>query len=231
MNGDSLDFKEAWAKLRAQGYVVLNDSDPLFGCEKLHEGLCQAYFNNEVLAPERPDVTPSDRDRARDVVDYSWRGTELFLEESATISITTAPGLVGNHLHGVEREYERVWALKDTMFEGFIRTILTLVPPELRYAESSLALNLFRTYNDVVTGPHRDGARFVAVYVVGKVGEGAETTLHPADRPDEVALRMTLEPGQMVFFDDERFLHDVSPLTGHGRRRDAIVGMVYYPPA
>jgi hypothetical protein len=74
-------------------------------------------------------------------------------------------------------------------------------------------------------------AQFVVIYVVDKVGGGAESTLHRFNDPDDVVLRTTLHPGDLLIFRDQAFLHSASPLiaTGTtGARRDAVVCTVDY---
>jgi hypothetical protein len=72
----------------------------------------------------------------------------------------------------------------------------------------------------------------VLIYVVDKVGDGAETTLHAVDDPDRIIHRVTLAPGDLIVFRDAAVLHNASPLVsppGTVAHRDAVVCTVNYP--
>lgn len=74
-------------------------------------------------------------------------------------------------------------------------------------------------------GAHRDGVDFVAVTLVDRVGiKGGETRVFEAAGPN--GLRFTLlEPWTTVFLDDERVIHEstpIQPLEEHGHR-DTLV--------
>jgi hypothetical protein len=124
-----------------------------------------------------------------------------------------------------------------------VGTFLSLVPVESRQSEGTFGVNLFRTFTQVVTKPHCDHERFVILYVLDRVGEGAESYLYrPGDVPEDVPEAGTLtgnpvlwdqlDPGQILIFDDEQFFHGATPLiappgavTG---RRDVVVCTVDY---
>ena len=64
--------------------------------------------------------------------------------------------------------------------------LLQLVPPKRRQPDGTFGVNLFRTFTNVVTTPHRDNEEFVIIYVLDRVGEGAETYLYtPADATED----------------------------------------------
>ena len=99
-------------------------------------------------------------------------------------------------------------------------------------------MNLFRTFTNVVTKPHHDNEEFIILYVLDRIGEGAETYLYaPADVTDggeikgEPVLRQQLNPGDIIIFEDKLFKHGATPLIdppGGIARRDALVCTVDY---
>jgi hypothetical protein len=123
--------------------------------------------------------------------------------------------------------------LDDPQAKEFIEKLLRLIPPSRRRSEGTFGINLFRTYTNVVTKPHRDHEEFIFIYVLNRVGEGAETRLYPpgsvTDDGQVIAapiLKQQLQPGDMIVFDDERVMHDASPLEnppGGQAMRDALV--------
>ena len=94
-------------------------------------------------------------------------------------------------------------------------------------------MNLFRTFTNVVTKPHHDNEQFIIIYVLDRIGEGAETYFYaPADVTDDgeikapPILRQQLNPGDIIIFEDERFKHGATPLInppGGTARRDALI--------
>jgi hypothetical protein len=54
-------------------------------------------------------------------------------------------------------------------------TFLTLIPPDRRQSKGTFDVNLFRTYTNVVTTPHREDEEFTFIYVLNRVGDGAQT--------------------------------------------------------
>ncbi|MGD0245837.1 MAG: 2OG-Fe dioxygenase family protein, partial [Streptosporangiaceae bacterium] len=138
-----------------------------------------------------------------------------------------------------QREHARVELLKDPEAEKLVRAFLDLVPPSRRQPTGTFGVNLFRTFTNVVTNPHHDNEEFIIIYVVDRVGDGAETYLY---RPEDVAedgqpiaepvLRQQLNPGDIIIFDDKRFKHGATPLVnpvGGQAHRDALVCTVDYP--
>ncbi|PXY35036.1 hypothetical protein BAY59_06095 [Prauserella coralliicola] len=211
-------------KLSTDGYVVLSESEFGFSAEdRAH--LHRAFFHSGVLRRYEKDL-PVDRERARDVVRFEWAGTELRLSEHDTITIENR----GERPEA--REYGRVEVLADGLFETWIRKALALLPEHWRDPRGTFGVNLFRTFTNVVTKPHQDGERFIFIYVVDKVGHGAETWLYgPGEDDHEPIFRGTLSPGDLMVFEDARFRHTVTPLEnppGGAARRDALVCTVNY---
>lgn len=218
-------FDGIWADLVRQGYALTNDE--AIGLPwKFRANFGQTYFNDLVLEDD-PGGKPPGRKRARDVIRYQWHDDGLHVREHEKITIMDRDGRPG------EREHSRVELLKDPQGEGLIRALLSLVPPYQRQPDGTFGVNLFRTVKDVVTSPHRDYEQFCVIYVLDRIGGGAETQLYkPDDVPDqgepaaEPVLRHQLNPGEIIIFDDERFKHSATQLEappGGTARRDVVV--------
>jgi 2OG-Fe dioxygenase len=201
----------ARATLDGQGYALTSDREiglPV----KFRENFVQTYFVEGIIRHDDGDQ-PEDRQRARDVIKYEWRGEDLRLEEFDKITITDRADIRG------PREHSRVWLLKDPQAEELIRTFLSLVPPERRQSQGTFGVNLFRTFSDVVTKPHHDDEEFIFLYVLDRIGEGAESYLY---RPDDVSpegkptakpvFRHQLDPGEILVFEDKAFKHGATNL-------------------
>lgn len=195
--------------------------DPAF-----RKHLLNHYFEGGKLEPESYNVYPPDRERARDVVRYYWNGDDLRLEEHDTAAID------GRSYSALKRNYPRIEVLADAAFKHWLEAFLALVPPKLRRPFGTVGINLFRTHADVVSGPHQDDEEFCLVYVVDKHGGGAETSLYEPGA-SEPFYTHTLAPGELVIFDDRRFLHSASPLEkaadGSAPHRDVVVCTVNRP--
>jgi hypothetical protein len=222
---------DTWSDLIGKGYAITSD-EALGLPEKFRTNFGQTYFNDHVLEDD-PDGKPPGRKRARDVIRYQWHEDGLHVQEHETITITDRDGRPG------QREHRRVEFLKDQQAEELIRALLRLVPPKQRQTVGTFGMNLFRTVGDVVTTPHRDDEQFCLIYILDRVGGGAETHLyHPDDVTDEgkptaePVLRHQLDPGDIVIFDDKRFKHSATKLeapSGETARRDALVCTVDHP--
>jgi hypothetical protein len=220
-----------WATLSCQGYALTDDQEiglPV----NFRENFVQKYFNSAIIRHDDGD-RPADRQRARDVIKYERRDAGTHLEEYDKITITDRAGIPG------WRERPRVRLLEDPQAVELVNIFLRLVPPGRRRPVGTFSVNLFRTFTDVVTKPHRDEEEFVFLYVLDRRGEGAETYLY---RPDDVTpdgmptaepvLRRQLNPGEILIFDDARFKHGPTPLQASSdgtAMRDALVCTVDYP--
>lgn len=220
----------AQADLRSQGYALTNDRT--IGLPAGHrESFAQRYYNSGKLHHDPGDF-PVDRERARDVIRYSWSDGALGLKEHDRITITDRARIKG------KREHSRVLLLEDPEAEQLISMLLQLVPPERRQADGTFGVNLFRTYTNVVTTPHRDDEEFVILYVLDRIGDGAETSLYyAADVAEDGEVvgkpvcTQQLNPGDIFVFDDKAFRHDTTPLIsppGGSARRDVLVCTVDY---
>lgn len=216
-------LRRAWSELRTQGYTVVTDID-LGMPPGFREHLAKQYFSSEVLEADIPEIH-QDRDRARDVIRYGWTGGHVELAEHDTVELSNRSGFSG------KRSHARVEILRDGAMREWVSAVLSLVPEEQRQECGTFGVNLFRTRKKVVSGPHKDDEEFCVVYVVDKQGGGAQTQLHDP-QTHEVVEKVTLEPGDLIIFRDELYLHNVTPLEpvdGKETWRDAVVCTVNYP--
>jgi hypothetical protein len=214
-----------WASLRDQGYALTNDKSIGLPA-KFRENFEQTYFNDRTLRHDEGDW-PIDRKRARDVIEYEWHDGDLGLREHECITLTDRAGIKG------KREHTRVKLLSDPEAERLVRTFLEFVPPERRQARSTFGVNLFRTFTNVVTKPHHDDEEYIILYVINRIGDGAESYLYkPSDvsaegKPiGEPILTRQLNPGDILIFEDKRFKHgatDLEPTADGIAMRDALV--------
>jgi hypothetical protein len=216
---------EIWSALKHRGYAVTNDQS--IGLpEKFRPNFCGTYFNDWTLQHDEGDW-PVDRKRARDVIRYQWHNGRLSLRRHDTITITDRADIPG------KREHARVELLDDPQARDLIGALLQLVAPGRRQADGTFGVNLFRTFTNVVTKPHHDNEEFIILYVLDRIGEGAETYLYaPADVTDggeikaDPLLRQQLNPGDILIFEDKLFKHGATPLIdppGGIARRDVLV--------
>jgi hypothetical protein len=219
-----------WKSLSACGYA-LTDDESIGLPQKFRENFAPTYFNDQVLRHDDGDL-PADRKRARDVIRYWWHDGELELDEFETITITNRASIPG------KRDHARVRLLDDPQAAELVRAFLRLVPPERRQTDGTFGVNLFRTFTDVVTAPHHDNEEFIILYIVNRIGEGAETYLYPdGDVPDDgddttgPVLRRQLNPGELIIFEDSQFKHGATPLEpppGGTAMRDVVVCTIDY---
>jgi hypothetical protein len=223
-------LERVWDALNRRGYAVTNDR--AIGLpDQFRENFRGSYFNDATLRRDEGD-RPSDRRRARDVIRYQWRDGGLKMLEHETITITDRGDMAG------KRDHRRVWLLEDSRGEALVRALLALVPHSQRLPDGTFGVNLFRTFTDVATNPHRDLEKFCVFYVLNRMGGGAETYLYQDDATAERArprtkpvLRHQLDPGEIIIFDDERFKHGATPLEappGGAAMRDALICTVDY---
>ncbi|MFI6026433.1 2OG-Fe dioxygenase family protein [Amycolatopsis magusensis] len=193
--------------------------------DSLRQTIHREYFRSGVLQNYPGDI-PADRERARDVVRYDWCGDEVELREHDCVAIDKR-----GDWSAQRREFERVPLLESPEFRHWITAAVSLVPTRRRQQRGTFGINLFRTHTDVVTRPHQDQEEFIFVYVVDKVGTGAETILFDVET-DAVMRQETLGPGDLLVFEDSRFRHGTTPIvppaTG-AARRDALVCTINFP--
>jgi 2OG-Fe dioxygenase len=220
-----------WAALEDPGYLVTSVRDVGLP-EKICENLAEAYFTEALLRHDEGDW-PVDRLRARDVVRYQWHDDDkVSLWEHDTITITNRAEIPG------KRDHSRIEILEDPQAEELICALLGLIPPGKRQPEGTFGVNLFRTFTNVVTKPHHDNEEYIIIYVLNRIGGGAESYLY---RPEDVldtgepiqdpVFRYQLGPGEILIFADKRFKHGATPLEaqpGGQAMRDALVCTVDY---
>jgi 2-oxoglutarate-Fe(II)-dependent dioxygenase family protein len=189
------------------------------------ERLAETYFNDSVLRSDVPDL-PVDRKRARDVIYYERDGSRLHLSENEDILIKNRGDIPG------ERRHSRVLLLQDDYARAWVTACLSLIPAVSRRDRGTFGVNLFRTYTNVVTRPHKDNEEFIIIYVLKKIGSGAKSYLYSSDNPEKRIFFETLQPGEILIFKDSDFLHGATPLkppAGQSAQRDALVCTVDYP--
>lgn len=227
---DATALDLARKQLDTDGYAVVRDSD-LGLPAGIRDHIHRTYFNAEHLRRYEFDI-PSDRERARDVIRYTWTDGRLDMAEHDTVAIE------GRGDQPFRREFDRVELLADHRFCDWIAIALALVPTGRRHEQGTFGVNLFRTFTNVVTKPHHDNEEFIILYVVDRIGEGAVTHLYNLDDVDNEGqvtgapvLEQQLNPGDIMIFEDRRYKHDASPLIsrlGASAMRDAVVCTVDY---
>lgn len=209
-NGNEPGLGHVWAALADQGYALTSE-DEIGLPDNFREYFLKTYFTDTHIRHDPGDY-PKDRKRARDVIQYWWdgNGEDPRLEEYHTTALTDRAGIPG------KREHSRVRLLDDAQTEDFVRAVLKLVPRDRRQPTGTFGVNLFRTFTDVVTKPHHDDEELIILYVLDRKGEGAETYLYDLPSKGESVrgpvLRRQLNPGEIIIFDDARFLHGATPL-------------------
>jgi hypothetical protein len=217
------EFIRIWEELAKRDFAITSDR-ALVLSDDTRQHICGTYFTDKVLEGDHPAVH-RDRDRARDVIRYGWRGDRLSVREHDVVSIKNRSGFAGT------RTPSRTLLLDDPLMTAWLEAAISLVPPHLRQEDGTFGVNFLRTRTNVVSGAHQDDEEFVLIYVADKRGTGAETTLHAIDDVDRVLLRHTLEPGELIIFRDAAVLHNASPLInppGETAQRDALVCTVNY---
>jgi hypothetical protein len=220
----TVEIERIRENLLIHGYATADDTMLGFPAD-FRDKLTWAYFNDEVLHSDIPDI-PVDRKRARDVIYYEWHNSRQHLSEYEHITIKNRGNIPG------ERKHSRVLLLEDDYARNFIQACLSLIPTGRRHDRGTFGVNLFRTFTQVVTRPHQDNEEYIIIYVVGKIGTGAESYLYRADDPDKLVFSAALHPGEMLIFKDDLFLHGATPLVppdGQRAQRDALVCTVDYP--
>jgi hypothetical protein len=153
-----------------------------------------------------PDPRGPGKMHARDVVAHDLTG----VTECGSIAFRNADGTVTD-------DYSRMPLL--TWADDMVRGLLELIPPEMRPTRGRVSADYFRYSSGPGAGAHQD--RFgdmVIIYVLARTGTGAESFLTGLGGAD--VFRRVLEPGEVLVFRDELFLHGVTALDG---RRDVLI--------
>lgn len=216
--------------VRVRGYAVLPAAGLAEAC-----GVPRGAF--EALQPGWDDLPPDDylKDGGR----YRSRRHSCFVADGA--SLAQAP----HRAHWQSQDYNALHGGMHRWFEPIAPA--TIAQPAWRPLLSTLAgwcsalkgarpwyveAHQFRIDTGdgigrpTPEGAHRDGVDFVAVVLVGRSGiSGGETRVFQADGPDGQRFTL-LEPWSLLFLDDERVIHESTPIqpsgdgTGH---RDTLV--------
>jgi hypothetical protein len=208
--------------LEVDGYAVVTDAALGIDAED-RMAISRKYFEDTALEADLVTVH-ADRRRSRDVLRYVREDARIELSENPTVTIVNRSG------HEGARTPLRVETLNEPTLQLFVRRMLDFVPQDRRSRSGTFGINFFQTRTNVVSKPHRDDEDFCIIYVVDIRGSDAETQLRKIDDPDEIHFRYALRAGEILIFDDTRFLHYTSPISGpDSRYRNALVCTVDSP--
>ena len=224
------ELRRVWERLADEGYALTTEWD--IGLPpRIGRDLRETYYDGGQL---RSDIEDNGtRESARDVIIYEWTNDGLWLEEYATITIADRSRIKGERIH------KRIVILQDLAFKNLVEQFLSLVPPDRRQNKGTFGVDFARTYSCPVTKPHRHDEEFIIIYVLERIGDGAETYLYRwdnarhGDKDDgEQVLWKQLNAGDILIFDDSQFKHGTTPLQslpGETAMRDTLVCTVDYP--
>ena len=181
-----------------------------------------------VLAPLfselEPDLFAIHRTRRRARAKFDFHVAEsgdVYFCESAGVTIFDKTGF-----HG-PREHKRVQALHAPAVAELCLSVLSLSLGRRAYRCGYVALDIFRTVDDVVYGFHRDGEHFVGIYCVRRSCDGARTQLARDKAGADIVFDAVLQEGDLLFFDDAQVFHHTTPLLagqdGAPTQRDAVI--------
>ena len=86
-----------WEEISKNDFTDVGDDE--LGLDRdARRHIVETYFNERVLEGDHPAVH-QDRDRARDVIRYRWRGDSLTLSEHDEIEIRNRSGFAGPRTH------------------------------------------------------------------------------------------------------------------------------------
>jgi len=207
---------ELEAVLRAQGYAVLS---PQGTCE-----LLQAPLAALATLPSWWKDLPLDA-YLRDGGRYRRRRHASFIVEGDTVRSVPRRAhwqpLAYNALHGgIERWFEPVVpeVLALPLWPQLLRSLARLASALKGEQRWHVEAHQFRIDTSdgigrpTPEGAHRDGVDFAAVLLVARHGiKGGETRVFDVDGPAGVRFTMS-EPGAMLLLDDERVIHESTPI-------------------
>ncbi len=162
------------------------------------------------------------RRRARAKFDFHVAESgDVYFCESAGVTIFDKTGF-----HG-PREHKRVHALRASGVAELCLSVLSLSLGRRAYRCGYVALDIFRTVDDVVYGFHRDGEHFVGIYCVRRFCNGAQTQLARDGAGTDIVFDAVLHEGDLLFFDDAQVFHHTTPLLadpdGAPTQRDVVI--------
>src|SRR5579871_3365872 len=132
-------FSDITDELDQKFYTTFHENRLNLDLAKRKAFVDEYYLN---LEADKKDVH-ANRDRARDVFEYSRTGGGIHFNSAKDIK------LVDKNYEGV-REYKRLPLINDLFCNSLARDFLSLIPKIDQKPHGLLGLNLFRTY-DVVT--------------------------------------------------------------------------------
>ena len=151
---------------------------------------------------------------ARDVITYDWAAEGA--DEFPRLRLRECESAA----HGTVDDFSRFRLLDSNSANFAARTILTLIPPELRRASGRMSADYFHYERGAGSEAHQDKfGDVVAIWVLDRDGDGGENFLHTLDGRE--VLYRTLEPGEVLLFQDAMFYHGVEAM--RGGHRDALI--------
>lgn len=201
-----------WTDLRDRHYTITSDTE--LGFPGFAKAIIERFYGPDVLTQQGDTQGPvADRWRAKDMCLYSWGDSGCWLTSVAEeyVRIGTRPSA---------RQVPRLDFLSLPGAYAFVAALLALVPPEQRRPRGTFGVHAFRSFGQVVNGPHQDGFEFGITYVLDRVGGGAVSYLIQGGQH---VLDYQLQPGEILLFRDSEFSHGATALDGDGPHRDALV--------
>lgn len=202
------------SELASRNFTILSEHDLLLSGLRLE--ILKHCYRPEVLPPVGDTRGPvKDRYRAKDMCIYRRRG------DTTEILPVTDDSLMQLGTGENARTAAHAPFFKIPGCSELVKWLLALIPEEDRHSEGTWGVHTFRSFSNVVDGPHQDGFEYGGVYVLDLIGTGARSYLRRINGGQE--LDYQLQPGQILLFKDSEFLHGATALEGNPCRRDALV--------
>jgi hypothetical protein len=205
--------------LRVRGFTLTSEDE--MDLPGFHQRVVETFFNEQALPPVPDAYGPvATRYRNKAVIHYRWTNNALELKEISDARYAT----IGTGEQTRQVPWFR-WLSLDGA-EHFTRCLLGMVPPEDRHAEGAFGLHCFRSFAQVVGGPHADGFEYGGTYVADRTTAGGVSYL--INIYGKQVLDYQLQPGEILLFHERNaggpplFTHGATGLEGEGRR-DAMV--------
>lgn len=155
------------------------------------EEFATAYESRLIMDPRAPL-----KQHARDIIEY--RAGDRHYAEAASVA----------HVDGTD-DFSRMQVL-DAGREA-VEAILGLLPESDMLPSGRMSFDYFRYSPGIGTGLHQDAfGRWIAIWCLRREGTGGDSWLHTLD--GHPVMRGALLPGDLLVFDDRRFLHAVQPM-------------------
>jgi 2OG-Fe dioxygenase len=161
-----------------------------------------------------PDPRAPGKMHARDV--FHWRGSAVMPKRS--IAFTTERGDVVDDFSRMDVSTRDL-----TVPLRIIRCL-----PDGHREHGEMSADYFRYSPGVESSAHRDGfGTFVFIWTLRRAGTGGVSYLTNPDGSD--AFRGVLGAGEILAFDDSRFLHGFTALEGTEAIRDVVIFIALKP--